>query len=270
MLQDIRPSVFNNQFKPRAPKPGDGILVFGRNTVLAKAEEGVLAIPRYPQLDASIEDFLFYIDDVAYYAPKMDCPLDGFEMMSIRSVFTMLPKDVPFAIATGYHIHSWRHYHKFCGVCGALLKPSETERALVCPDCGHTIYPDIHPAVNIAIRNGDRILLAKHQGNRNAFYALIAGFIEVGETAEDTVHREPMEEVGLKVRNIRYYGSQPWGTAGNLQLGFVCDVDGDDTPHIDEREIAEARWFERSEVPTELGTHSITGTMIEAFRRGEI
>lgn len=270
MLQDISPSRYNNEFKPREPKDGDGILVFGKNTVLAKACDNVLSIPKFPLLDASIDDFLFCIDDVAFYSPKGEVCLEGYEMMSIRAVFRMLPKELPFAVTTGYHIWSWRHYHKFCGVCGTTLQPSERERALVCPDCGHTIYPDIHPAVNIAIRNGDRLLLAKHQGVRNSFYALIAGFIEVGETAEDTVRREPMEEVGLRVKNIRYFGSQPWGTAGNLQLGFVCDVDGSDVPHIDESEIAEARWFERSEVPTELGTHSITGTMIEAFRRGEI
>jgi len=272
MLNDIQPSVFDNSFHPRAPEKGDIVFLYSRNSVgVIQGEKPT--VPRYPAIEATIDDFLFYVDGRAYFGRYIQdpatCNLEGLAFITLRETFQMEPKDLPFEISTGYHIVSWRRYHRFCGVCGTALVPSETERALVCPSCRHTIYPDIHPAVNIAIRNGDKLLLIKNMISGFPRYSLVAGFIEIGETAEDTVRREPMEEVGLKVKNIQYFGSQPWGIVGNLQIGYFCDVDGSDEIHVDGNEVKEAVWFERSEIPPR-DTTSITGAMIEAFRKGEI
>ena len=285
MLNDIYPSVFDNSFHPRAPQKGDVVFLYSRNSVAVCAKgcaggcgpEGAPgetpSVPVFPALDVTIDDFLFYVDEKAFFGRYIQdpatCPLEGYSFIPLRETFSMQPAALPFEIATGYHIVSWRRYHHFCGVCGTPLVPSEKERALVCPQCHHTIYPDIHPAVNIAIRNGDKLLLIKNTISGFPRYSLVAGFIEIGETAEDTVRRESMEEVGLKVKNIRYFGSQPWGIVGNLQIGFYCDVDGSDEIRVDGNEVKEALWFKRSEIPPR-DTTSITGALIEAFRRGEI
>lgn len=270
MLHDILPSVYDNSFCPRAPKEGDFVLCFSGFKVLCSVKDGVASLPKYPSLDATYDDYLFQIDGIAYYGYEKEVTLQGFEYTPVRTLFRTDPKRIPFASSTACHIVSWKNINRFCGRCGTKMENSKIERALVCPCCNNTVYPNIHPAVNIAIRNGDKLLLAKHIRRTSTPYVLIAGFMEIGESAEATVKREVMEEVGLKVKNIRYYGSQPWGIVGNLQLGFVCDVDGSDEIHIDGTEIEDARWFERSEIEADDSNPSITGAMIQAFRRSEI
>lgn len=130
------------------------------------------------------------------------------------------------------------------------------------------IFPKIAPAVIVGVINGNKILLTKYNGRVYKKYALIAGFTEIGETAEETVAREVMEEVGLKVKNIRYYKSQPWGTDCNLLLGFFCDLDGDDTITMDEKELSTAEWFERDEMPVDDDGFSLTREMMSIFKRG--
>ena len=116
---------------------------------------------------------------------------------------------------------------------------------MVCPECKNIEYPKISPAVIVAVTNGNRLLLSRYARGGYRNYALIAGFAEVGETLEDTVRREVMEEVGLKVKNIRYYKSQPWSFSDSLLVGFFAELDGDDTITLEEEELAEAVWFER-------------------------
>ena len=138
-----------------------------------------------------------------------------------------------------------------------------------CPVCGNTIYPRISPAAIIAVTDGDRLVLSKYAGRAYTRFALIAGFLEIGETAEEGVAREVMEEVGLKVKNIRYYKSQPWGIAGNLLLGYFCDLDGSDEIHLDEQELASAAWFDRSDLPAKDDGISLTREMIRIFDEGK-
>ena len=137
---------------------------------------------------------------------------------------------------------------------------------LHCDECGNSVYPKIAPAVIVGVTDGDRILMSKYSGRDYTRYALIAGFTEIGETAEETVAREVMEEVGLKVKNIRYYKSQPWGSECDLLLGFYCDLDGDDKITIDENELSEAEWFHRDEMNVEDDGISLTRAMMTAFK----
>ena len=138
-----------------------------------------------------------------------------------------------------------------------------------CPTCGNMIFPRISPAAIIAVCDGDRLVLSKYAGRAYTRFALIAGFLEIGETAEEGVAREVMEEVGLKVKNIRYYKSQPWGIAGNLLLGYFCDLDGDDTIRIDENELSEAGWYDRNALPAKDDGISLTREMIRIFSEGK-
>jgi len=131
-------------------------------------------------------------------------------------------------------------------------------------------FPKICPAVIVGVTDGNRILMSKYAGRSYKKYALLAGFTEIGETVEETVAREGMEEVGLKVKNIRYYKSQPWAFSDTLLMGFYCDLDGDAEVTLDEEELALAEWFERDEIPVEPSRDSLTNEMIIKFKQGEV
>ena len=118
--------------------------------------------------------------------------------------------------------------------------------------------------------DGNRLLMSKYAGRAYKKYALLAGFVEIGETVEETVKREVMEEVGLKVKNVRYYKSQPWSFSDTVLMGFYCDLDGDDSITLDEEELALAEWFEREEIPAGPQRDSLTNEMIMKFKNGEI
>ena len=149
------------------------------------------------------------------------------------------------------------------------MKHDTKERMMYCPSCGRQEYPVLMPAVIVGITNGDKIICSKYEGRSFKQYALIAGFAEIGETIEETVHREVMEEVGLKVRNLRYYKSQPWSFSGTLLFGFYCDLDGDDTLTVDHDELSMASWFNREDIPDEGDNISLTKEMMMAFKHGK-
>ena len=139
-----------------------------------------------------------------------------------------------------------------------------------CPKCGQMEYPKICPAVIIAVTDNNRLLLSKYAGRTYKRYALLAGFTEIGETLEETVKREVMEEVGLRVTNIRYYKSQPWSFSDTLLAGFFCDLEEPGQIRLDENELALAEWFEREDIPLEDDEHaSLTHEMIRYFNDQE-
>ena len=141
-----------------------------------------------------------------------------------------------------------------------------------CPECGQTEYPKISPAVIVGILHQDKLLMSKYAGRDNiTYYALIAGFTEIGETIEETIRREVMEEVGLKVKNIRYYKSQPWSFSETVLMGFFVDLDGDDeTITLDTEELATAEWFTREEAKPQPLNISLTSEMIWQFKNGKV
>ena len=138
----------------------------------------------------------------------------------------------------------------------------------VCPECGQIEYPKICPAVIVAVTHGDKLLLTRYANRPFQNYALIAGFVEIGETLEDTVHREVMEEVGVKVKNLRYYKNQPWAFTDTLLTGFYCELDGDPAITLDHNELCEGVWLSREEIPSRENDISLTAEMIERFRLG--
>ena len=150
------------------------------------------------------------------------------------------------------------------------MKKDSKERMLYCESCHNMEFPKICPAVIIGVTDGDKILMSKYAGRTYKKYALLAGFTEIGETLEETVQREVMEEVGLKVKNIRYYKSQPWSFTDTLLMGFYCDLDGEAAITLDREELAMAEWFQRDEIPVERERDSITNEMILRFKNGEV
>jgi NAD+ diphosphatase len=156
---------------------------------------------------------------------------------------------------------------RFCGRCAAPTINDTSERARVCPKCGQKIYPRINPAVIIGVvdKENNRILLTKYRTGF-AQNALVAGFTEIGETLEETVKREVMEEVGLNVTNIRYYKSQPWGIALDILAGFYCDVDGNRQIQMDESELKYAKWVAPEDIILQNPDYSLTNEMMRLFK----
>ena len=197
--------------------------------------------------------------------------LPGYHYENVTIFRTADSRHTAFAGITGHHLFHWYQTNKFCGRCGQSMLPDRKERMLFCPACHNMVYPRISPAVIVGVTHGDKILMSKYAGRAYTRYALIAGFTEIGESAEQTVKREVMEEVGLKVKNIRYYKSQPWAFSGSLLLGFFAELDGDDeTITLDTDELSEAGWFTRDEIDLEDDNLSLTREMILKFKKNEL
>lgn len=191
-----------------------------------------------------------------------------YTVETLRVLRRTKPKEECYAGETAYHLYVWYRDNSFCGRCGEHLEYSHKERAMICPSCGNVVYPKIAPAVIVGILNssGDKIVMTRYAGREYKGHALVAGFCEIGETAEDTVRREVLEEVGLHVRNIRYYKSQPWGFDSNLLFGYYCTADEDEPIHMDDGELAKAVWISRDEIGEEERNLSLTAEMIMHFK----
>ena len=170
---------------------------------------------------------------------------------------------------TAFHLYDWYRNNRFCGRCGTPVvpDPSHKERMLSCQQCGNTIYPKICPAIIVGVIDGERILLTKYAGRNNPNYALIAGFTEIGETAEETVMREVYEEVGVRVKNLRYYKTQPWGMASDLLIGYYAELDGDPFITLDRNELSTGLWMDRKDIIIEDEDFSLTREMIVRFAK---
>ncbi len=270
MIQDIAPKRFFNEYRPAAPGANSKCLAFSDNQVLIKTSAEEITLPEYGEISAYTEKstYLFRIDDEEFFLVGFeDCFIpDGYSYEKLQTVRRLRPKDTLFAVLTGFHLYVWYRDNKFCGRCGTSVEHSPNRRVLKCPACKNEIYPKIAPAVIVAVTDGDRILLTRYNGRAYKGYSLIAGFSEIGETPEETVVREVFEESGLRVKNIKYYASQPWGMASDLLLGYFCELDGSSAITIDAEELSMAGWYRRDEIDIGQDDVSLTSEMIQTFK----
>lgn len=279
MIQDIAPYTYHNEYQPVPPDSGSYILAYESGQILLAQEsrESDISFPQFKELEGKISDlyqnyiYLFSIDEMRFYLiPNLDTTLlSDYRFHDVRVLRTAQPQHLAFAGITGHQLFQWYQSRRYCGCCGQPMKHDQKERMMYCPSCGRHEYPVLMPAVIVAITNGDKLILSKYEGRNFKRYALIAGFAEIGETIEETVHREVMEEVGLKVKNLRYYKSQPWSFSGTLLFGFFCDLDGDDTLTVDREELAMAEWFDRDKIPDQGNNISLTKEMMMTFAAGK-
>ena len=275
MIQDIFPHVFHNEFHERSSLPGDLVTVLaGGKTYLTPSG----TFPTAAEVKAlGVEEgdlvYLFEIDQTAFFLLRTipDAVKAALAEHGTGVFRNMKPTYLALAGATALHLSAWYRSNRFCGCCGGAMERDKVERAMRCPSCGQIVYPRINPAVLAAVRHQDKLLLTHYANRPNATrYALVAGFTEIGETLEDTVRREVMEEVHLPIKNIRYHASQPWGFAGNIMVGFWADLDSEDeTVILDRSELDEGVWLSREEIPVEENPVSLTHTMIQLFRQGK-
>ncbi len=280
MIQDIAPHKYLVDYQPDVPKLTDVVLVYRKKELLSCYKDGEICYPTiqdvqkiYPDIRKKAK-YLFRIDERDFYElrkPQLQ-EFDHWKYEDIEVLRETKPIWKSFAGVTGYQIHSYYTDTKYCGRCGTKMIAEGKERAMKCPSCGKITYPSIAPSVIVGVIHKDRILLTKYSEKHSSYrkYALVAGYNEVGETLEETVKREVMEEVGLKVKNIQYYKSQPWAYTGTLLAGFFCEVDGSVEIKMDQDELSEAGWFCREEIPAHLSNHSLTNDMMNCFRKGEV
>lgn len=294
MIHEIEPHKMDNQFGIQDPKLGDFFIRYNGSKTLLKKVGDNYEIPKVGDFftdcgeagKKSLDDFeghyLFNIDGVAYFlddslvgcAKNEDCvgaaeASDNaavFEYMGNRTFRTMEDVTQRLGGATAAHLAHWESLHKFCGRCGNITIRGDKERSIICPKCNNIMYPRISPVVIVAVSNGDKLLMAHNKDNPNPRRFLISGFVEIGESLEQAAHREVLEEAGVKIKNVKYFGSQPWPFSDSLIAGFTAELDGDDTIHMQEEELSEALWVERKDIPEYETDVSISCCLIENFR----
>jgi len=189
---------------------------------------------------------------------------EGLEVVGLREVFAT-GGELMFAMAgRAAQVVQWAATHAYCGRCAAPTARAAGERCMRCPACGLHAYPRITPAIIVLVRRGDEALLAHNARAPAGWFSTLAGFVEIGESLEDTLCREVREEVGVDVRNVRYFGSQPWPFPHSLMIGFNADYAGGDIC-VDGSEIVEARWFRADALPPVPPRPSIARQLIDAW-----
>lgn len=290
MIQDITPHQFSNSYVERTPEEDSFVLFFREGELLVMKnpkEPERITFPEYRQVaDIAGElTYLFTLDERMFFRSGKQGveetiaaeavgelgKIEGKELSyEKRSFFrSAVPKEYAFCAITGLHLNGWYEKSRYCGACGGTLVHDKKERMMRCPVCGNMVFPRINPAVIVAVTNNDELLLTKYRGREYKKYALVAGFNEIGESLEETVAREVMEETGLHVKNIRYYKSQPWGFTDNILAGYYCDLDGGEKITMDNDELSVAEWVSREEIEVKPEDLSLTNEMICRFRSGD-
>ncbi len=191
-------------------------------------------------------------------------PPGNMKFYTLRQLYYRMEDDLFWAAGYAFQIAQFDRTHRYCGRCGTKTRDAENERAKICPGCGLINYPRVSPSMIVAVIKEDKILLARSTRFKSGFYSVLAGFVEPGETLEDCVKREVREEVGIDVKNIRYFGSQPWPFPHSLMVGFIADYDKGEIA-IDEDEIAAAGWYSAADLPEIPGKISIARRLIDWF-----
>jgi NAD+ diphosphatase len=189
---------------------------------------------------------------------------EGMSFRDLRSLYESLEEDIFTLAGKALQIVTWDKTHQYCGSCGTHTETIEGERAKCCPKCGLVNYPRISPAVITAVLKDNKILLAHNSGFKGNMHSLIAGFLEPGETLEECVEREIMEEVGISVKNIRYFGSQPWPFPNSMMIGYIADYASGEIL-VDGVEITEAGWFGVENLPELPSKMSIARKLIDWY-----
>lgn len=188
--------------------------------------------------------------------------------MGLREAMLQSDDILSALLGRAWQVANFVRTHQFCGQCGQRMFTISWEVAAQCKGCGHRAYPRISPAVIMAVVKDGQILLAKNKRNKGEIYSVLAGFVEVGETLEQTVVREVKEEVGIEIKNVRYFGSQPWPFPHNIMIAYLADYDSGEI-NIDPNELIAAHWYDRTNLPDVPGEHSIARQMIDHVLKNE-
>ncbi len=245
-------------------------IIFSNNNILVEENENNENNPFICNIEAlkinpSLQHYLGFLDGKDLYCIEIEENVDLPERLqykNFRSLLNILDNEVFQLAGRAYHILNWDKLNQFCGRCGSPTQLKTDERAKLCTKCNNLIFPKISPAIIVAILKGNELLLANAKNFPEGLYSLIAGFVEPGETLEECVIREVYEEVGIKVKNLKYFDSQPWPFPDSLMVGFIAEYESG-IISVDGVEIVHADWFQIEEFPQTPSTGSIAGRIIK-------
>lgn len=249
------------------------LYIFVNHKILIKSNEKQLIVPikeknnQFP-FKFIYEEFLG-IDNEGYgiwvgNVKNEQVELDGYEFKTFREFYKMASMDEFVVAGYAVQIYQWRKHFQYCGSCGHKMVRHNTERAMQCKNCNHLSFPRISPAVIVAVKKGDQLLLAHNSKFREGLYSVIAGYIEPGEIPEEAAKREVLEEVGVHIKNLRYIKSQFWPFPDSLMMGYIAEYkSGNITP--DNQEIDDAGWYNIHDFNNVIipGYHTIARWLID-------
>lgn len=246
------------------------VIITDNQLLVAKSESGLLRrawsqLPFIHHHQENIElittpntEPFYMIDLGAEYIEE-----EGFEKISLRNLLMLVDIDNFEPVARAWQVAHFLRTHKYCGQCGKPMRRVSWELAMHCHSCHHRCYPRISPCIIVAVRKGDKMLLAQGKAHTQTnMYSTLAGFVESGETLEQAVHREVFEEVAIKVKNLRYFGSQPWPFPHSLMVGYIADYASGEIK-IDDNEIVDANWYDIDDLPHIPHKFSIARDLID-------
>lgn len=246
--------------------------LFFEDLILVEVNNDGIRIPTtesLKQLNILPEDYIYLgrLDSIPCLAGSgtlTSLDESRFKLTGIRQLFGLIDDELFWLAARASHLVNWDRNTQYCGRCGHKTTSRHNEHSKLCPSCKLPIYPKISPAIIVAITKGDKILLAKNAMNKSNFYSVLAGFVEPGENLEECVAREVKEEAGIEVKNIRYFGSQPWPFPDSLMVGFTAEYAGGEL-ELDKNELSDAAWFSVDELPPTPGKISVAWKLINWF-----
>ncbi|MFC1921081.1 NAD(+) diphosphatase [Chloroflexota bacterium] len=214
--------------------------------------------PVRTQYLGTLEGYPCYSAEVS---PDIAVP-EGMALSELRPLYGVLDEDIYILAGKALQIVNWDQAHQYCGRCGNETETLQDERAKKCPVCGFLSFPRLSPAVITAVLKGNSILLTRYAGFRGNMHTIVAGFVEPGETLEEAIRREVLEEAGINVKNINYFGSQPWPFPNSLMIGFTAEYESGEIS-VDGKEIAEAGWYDLNNLPEIPPNWSIARHLID-------
>lgn len=268
---------FVSDFKhPAEIKPDSLWFMVHEQKIIVLSEDSATSIPEYKYLRGKniVTEHTQYIgtyNSVPCYAAEIAEIKKLPECFSIHPPLSLLNEigvDLVRIAGLASQIVNWSRNHRFCGKCGKPTENKKDERAKVCEACSQIYYPRLSPAIIVAVVKDDRLLMASSPRFPSKFYSVLAGFVEPGETLEECVKREVYEEVGITVKNIAYFGSQPWPFPDSLMIGFTAEYMSGEIV-VDENEISDAKWFKKNNIPRIPPSISIARKLIDWFLEGE-
>ena len=251
-------------------------IVFHNDKILVESKnDDTIAVSTTPPVERGISpDFQQFLGNYGgadvFVAELTSEPVvlpENMRFDGLRSLFGKIDAEIFGLAGRAIQIIHWNRDHKYCGRCGTRMKTRKTELAKKCPTCSFTCFPRLSPAVIMSVVRGDEILLGRSPHFPEGMYSTLAGFVDSGETLEEAVSREVREEVNVEISDIHYVASQPWPFPHSLMIGFSSKYQGG-TLRIDNKEIEDAGWFSRDNLP-KLPSHiSIARHLIEMFIDG--
>ena len=213
------------------------------------------------------QNYLGHLDNRNCYAVEVaegTIPPAGMAFAGLRQVYGHLDEDLFWIAARAVQVVDWDRNHQFCGRCGVPLRTKAGERAKECPRCGLLHFPRLAPAIIVLVERDNQLLLARSRHFMPGMYSVLAGFVEPGESLEGAVVREVKEEVGIQIKDIKYFGSQPWPFPHSLMIGFTATY-ADGEISLDDKEIEDAGWYTAEKLPRIPGKISIARKLIDGF-----